>query len=84
MKAYNIQKRGGKGMLLIYDSNQIDEDNIYNIDDVIGKKVTIPSMIISKDFGNIIKKYIEENKNDTIIISMKFSGDLNNGKIKLV
>ena len=83
MKAYNIQRKGGKGMLLIYDSNQIDDDNIYNIDDIIGKKVTIPSMIIPKDFGNIIKKYIEENKNETIIISMKFPSALNNGKIKL-
>ena len=52
MKAYNIQKRGGKGMLLVYNSNEID-DNDYNVDDPIGEKVEIPSMIIPKDIGNI-------------------------------
>ena len=82
MKAYNIQKRGGKGMLLVYNSNEID-DNDYNVDDPIGEKVEIPSMIIPKDIGNIIKEFIYENPKEIVTISLKFSGLLKNGKVEI-
>ena len=52
-------------MLLASDSNIIEEE--YNIDDFI-EKPAIPSIIITKDFGDIIREYYKyannENNND--------------------
>ena len=75
-------------MLLASDSNIIEEE--YNIDDFIEKPV-IPSIIITKEFGDIIReyyKYAKDSKNDDksvkhIILNMKFSGVKQNGKVEL-
>ena len=75
-------------MLLASDSNIIEEE--YNIDDFIEKPV-IPSIIITKEFGDIIReyyKYTKDSKNDDksmkhIILNMKFSGVKQNGKVEL-
>ena len=76
-------------MLLASDSNIIEEE--YNIDDFI-EKPSIPSIIITKDFGDIIREYYkytksaknDENKNEkNIILNMKFSGVEQNGKVEL-
>jgi hypothetical protein len=72
-------------MLLAFDSNNINEE--YNVDDLIGEKVEIPTMIIGKDFANLIKEYYRENEDndfyENITISIKFSGVKKDGNVKL-
>ena len=85
-KAVNVQNTNGKVMLIASDSNIIEEE--YNVDDLI-EKPTIPTIIITKDFGDIIREYVKyslshnykEDKN--IILNMKFSGVKENGKVEL-
>lgn len=85
-KAINVQNTNGKVMLIASDSNIIEEE--YNVDDLI-EKPTIPTIIITKDFGDIIREYVKyslsqnykEEKN--IILNMKFSGVKENGKVEL-
>ena len=74
-------------MLLASDSNIIEEE--YNIDDFI-EKPAIPSIIITKDFGDIIREYYKHIKNDNnekdeknIVLNMKFSGVKQNGKVEI-
>ena len=74
-------------MLLASDSNIIEEE--YNIDDFI-EKPAIPTIIIPKDFGDIIREYykyiknVENPKNEkNIILNMKFTGVKQNGKVEL-
>ena len=71
-------------MLLAFDSNNINEE--YNVDDLIGEKVEIPTMIIGKDFANLIKEYYRENEDndfyENITISIKFSGVKKDGNVK--
>ena len=80
-KAYNVQRRGGSVMLLVSDTNNINEE--YNIDDPIGNKVHIPSIIINKETGNIIKEFIREKPNENIIVSIKFSGVKKTGELNI-
>lgn len=86
-KALNVQNANGKVMLLASDSNIIEEE--YNIEDFI-EKPSIPSIIITKDFGDIIReyyKYKKETQNEEsikhIILNMKFSGVKQNGKVEI-
>ena len=75
-------------MLLASDSNIIEEE--YNIEDFI-EKPAIPSIIITKDFGDIIREYYKYTKNlkeddkniKHIILNMKFSGVKQNGKVEI-
>ena len=68
-------------MLISSDSNIIEEE--YNIEDPINNP-SIPTIIISKDFGDIIKEYYKIKKNDeNIVLNMKFSGVKDNGKIEI-
>ena len=85
-KAINVQNMNGKVMLIASDSNIIEEE--YNIDDLI-EKPNIPTIIIAKDFADIIREYTkfaskEKNKEDkNIILNMKFTGVKENGKIEM-
>ena len=84
-KALNVQNANGKVMLLASDSNIIEEE--YNIDDFI-EKPSIPSIIITKDFGDIIREYYKYTNNENgnqknIILNMKFSGVKQNGKVEI-
>ena len=74
-------------MLIASDSNIIEEE--YNIDDFI-EKPAIPSIIVTKDFGDIIREYYKYTNNDNdnrnqknIILNMKFSGVKQNGKVEI-
>ena len=86
-KALNVQNANGKVMLIASDSNIIEEE--YNIDDFI-EKPAIPSIIVTKDFGDIIREYYKYTNNDNdnrnqknIILNMKFSGVKQNGKVEI-
>jgi len=88
-KALNVQKRGGKVMLLAYDSNTFNDE--YNVDDHLSEQIDIPSIIIRKDAADIIKEYLinslEEkekgNNVEQIVMNIKFTGVKENGLVEL-
>ena len=80
-KAYNVQNRGGSVMLLVSDSNYLNDE--YNIDDPIGNKIHIPTIIITKNIGDIIKEWIKENPDIKPIISIRFTGVKKSGEIHI-
>ena len=66
-------------MLIASDSNILEDE--FNHDDPT-KFVVIPSVIITKDFGDIIKNFYKNNNNkEKIVLSIKFSGFKENGKV---
>ena len=69
-------------MLIASDSNILEEE--YNVDDPT-EIVSIPTIIISKDFGDIIREYtkIKKDTNEYIVISIKFSGVKEGGIVEL-
>ena len=81
-KAVNVQKKGGRVMLIASDSNILEEE--YNVDDPT-ESVVIPTIIIAKDFGDIIREYtkLKQDKKEYIVISMKFSGGKEGGFVEL-
>ena len=81
-KAVNVQKKGGRVMLIASDSNILEEE--YNVDDPT-ESVAIPTIIIAKDFGDIIREYtkLKQDKKEYIVISMKFSGVKEGGYVEL-
>ena len=81
-KAANVQRRGGRLMLIASDSNILEEE--YNVDDPT-EMVSIPTIIIEKDFGDIIREYTKFKKdtNDYIVISIKFTGVKEGGFVEI-
>ena len=81
-KAVNVQKKGGRLMLIASDSNILEEE--YNVDDPT-ESVFIPSIIIAKDFGDIIREYYKykQKESENIVISIKFSGVKEGGYVEL-
>ena len=81
-KAANVQKKGGRVMLIASDSNILEEE--YNVDDLT-ESVAIPTIIIAKDFGDVIREYtkLKQDKKEFIVISMKFSGVKEGGFVEL-
>ena len=69
-------------MLIASDSNILEEE--YNVDDPT-EIVSIPTIIIAKDFGDIIREYtkIKKDTNEYIVISIKFSGVKEGGIVEL-
>ena len=88
-KALNVQKSGGKVMLLAYDSNTFNDE--YNIDDNLSQQIDIPSIIIRKDAADILKEYLinaleEKEKGNNmkqIVMSIKFTGVKENGMVEM-
>jgi hypothetical protein len=81
-KAANVQRKGGRLMLIASDSNILEEE--YNVDDPT-EMVSIPTIIIPKDFGDIIREYtkLKKNTNEYIVLSIKFSGVKEGGFVEL-
>jgi len=81
-KAVNVQKKGGRVMLIASDSNILEEE--YNVDDPT-ESVSIPTIIITKDFGDIIREHnkLKKDKNEFIVINIKFSGVKEGGYVEL-
>ena len=69
-------------MLIASDSNILEEE--YNVDDPT-EMVSIPTIIIEKDFGDIIREYtkIKKDTNDYIVISIKFTGVKEGGFVEI-
>jgi len=71
-KAYNVENMGGKAMLLVM--NEENFGDLYNYDDPMGKVEDIPTVIITKSSGDIIKDYItvRPQEKDNIHMVIKF------------
>ena len=67
-------------MLLVSDSNTIDDQ--YNVDDQLGEKIEIPTVIIPKNVGDIIRDG-SVNPEKRVTISIKFKGVKENGNLYL-
>ena len=82
LKASNVNKKGGAIMLLASDSNILEND--YNIDDGIHFS-SIPTVIIPKDFADIMRAYFNEknHEDEPIVLSIKFSGYKNSDKVTI-
>lgn len=68
-------------MLLAYDSNVLTDE--FNIDDQYGEKVGIPTVIINKEAAELIKSYSTLDNNEKVILSIKFSGAKESGRLEL-
>ena len=84
-KALNVQLRNGGAMLIIDDDNDLENNDKYNILDLRGNSIKIPSIIIPRNYGDIIKSYFYSNNNnfEPIIISIKFSAYNPEGKVEM-
>jgi hypothetical protein len=78
-KALNVQTRGGRAMLLISSDHSFQGNN--NIDDQRGARVTIPTIIIKKEDGDMILDYIKKNEFTKITMSIKFKNILGQGDV---
>ena len=84
-KALNVQLRGGGAMLIIDDDNDLENNDKYNILDLRGNSIKIPTLIIPRNYGDVIKSHFYSNKNvlEPIIISVKFSAYNPEGKVEM-
>ena len=82
-KALNVQLREGGAMLIIDDDNDLENNDKYNILDLRGNSIKIPSLIIPRNYGDIIKSHFYSNSNEPIIISIKFSAYNEEGKVEM-
>ena len=93
-KALNVQLRGGSAMLIVDDDNNLDNNDKYNILDLRGNSIKIPSIIIPRNYGDVLKNYIQEQNLkkqekgkdyvfEPIIISIKFSGYNEDGTVEM-
>ena len=70
-KAKNVQNAKGAGLIIVSNKNDFAEDD--NYDDFDGMELTIPTLIIKKESGDILLDYIKNNPNDNIILSLNFT-----------
>merc|ERR1712151_461838 len=69
VKAYNVRARGGRVMILV--SNDETFKWFDNVDDKLGERVDIPTVIIKKSTGELLKDYIKKNPNAKVTMSAK-------------
>ena len=88
-KALNVQLRNGGAMLIIDDDNDLENNDKYNILDLRGNSIKIPTIIIPRNYGDILKNHFYSNKNkdinniEPIIITVKFSAYNPEGKVEM-
>lgn len=75
-KARNVQRVGGL-FALIVNNNDDDIDKMILSDDGTGSDIYIPTVLISKKDGEMLKKYMYDNRNSpvslkNIILSIEF------------
>jgi hypothetical protein len=68
-------------MLLVSDKNILHEE--LNVDDKYGSRIDIPTVIIKKDDGDIMKRFIRENPNTQILLSVRFETFKEKGNVNI-
>ena len=71
-KTRNAQK-AGFSMLIIINNVETNIKNIIMTDDGYGSDIHIPVIMISKNDGDILIKYMEMNKNEKVIVEINFN-----------
>ena len=92
-KALNVQNRGGSVMLIVDDDNDLENNDRYNILDLRGNSIKIPTLIIPRNYGDVLKTYIHEERvkketeeqktSEPLIVSIKFSAYNPDGTIEM-
>ena len=86
-KAYNVQLRKGGIMLIIDDDNDLENNDKYNVADLRASAIKIPTLIIPRNYGEILKSHLETDTNfqtsQKIIVSFKFSAYNPDGTVKI-
>jgi hypothetical protein len=57
-------------MIIVSDDETFHDE--MNVDDKLGERIDIPTIIITKSNGDTIKKYIEKNPEAKVTVSVKF------------
>lgn len=68
-------------MILVSDDKSFK--NYKNVDDKIGDRVDIATVIIRKDEGNEIKDYIQNHPYEKVVMSIKFNANRNTDSLNL-
>lgn len=69
---------------MILASEDNDFEKAYNVDDKIGKRDNIPSIIIQKSVADLIKDHLTGvKKQEKIILSVKFTGVKSHGIVEM-
>ena len=86
-KALNVQLRGGSIMLIVDDDNNLENNDKFNILDLRGNSIKIPTLIIPRNYGDIIKNFIQEQKTlremEPIVVTIKFSAYNPDGTVEM-
>lgn len=59
---------------MILVSNDETYKYLENVDDKLGERVDIPTVIIKKSTGDLLKDYLKKNQNSKVTMSAKFTG----------
>lgn len=68
-------------MLLVSDDNTFKTE--YNVDDQLGARVDIPTVIVQKRVGDLFKEYLNTPLHEKVILSIKFSGVKEDGMLEI-
>lgn len=80
-KVRNVENAGGHVALIIDNKNE-DLNKIVMADDGRGSEVTIPGLLISKMDGLILTDFIENNKNQHIVLDVEFEMEHSSNTVK--
>lgn len=69
-------------MLLINDNNILNDE--YNVDDQLSNRIDIPTVIIPKSVGEIIKQSLSQPESEKLIMSIKFLSIKENGVLDMM
>jgi hypothetical protein len=73
--------KGGKAMVLISDSQSFHQE--MNIDDKLGEKIDIPTIIITNKVGGAITRYMAASELNKVTMSIKFVGIRETRKVNI-
>jgi hypothetical protein len=68
-------------MLLVSDDDTFKDET--NVDDYLGDRIDIPTVIIRKNEGSEIRKYLETRGSEKVVMSIKFMGIKDGGPLKM-
>jgi hypothetical protein len=68
-------------MLLVSDDSTYKK--LYNVDDQLGDRIDIPTVILKRDEGEEIRNFLIKNTNEKVVMSIKFIGVKDNGPLSI-
>ena len=68
-------------MLLVSDNENFNYES--NVDDQLGDRIDIPTVIIKKNEGDEIRKHLTTNPSEKVVMSVKFMASKSDGPLKI-